>query len=40
VLTLGPDSGFTDSIYFRDAHGVQVEFTRQPLRAGLDAVTD
>jgi glyoxylase I family protein len=32
---LGPDRGVTDSIYFRDLDGIQIEFTSQPLRAGL-----
>jgi glyoxylase I family protein len=33
---LGPDRGVTDSIYFRDPDGIQIELTSQPLRAGLE----
>ena len=28
---LGPDRGATDSIYFKDPNGIQIEFIREPL---------
>ncbi|MCI0632865.1 MAG: VOC family protein [Actinobacteria bacterium] len=34
---LGPDRGVTDSVYFRDPDGIQIELTSQPLREGLDS---
>jgi glyoxylase I family protein len=36
VEYLGPDRGVTDSIYFRDPDGIQIELTSQPLRTGLE----
>jgi glyoxylase I family protein len=37
VEYLGPDRGVTDSVYFRDPDGIQIELTSQPLREGLDS---
>jgi glyoxylase I family protein len=31
ITYLGPDRGATDSIYFKDPNGIQIEFIREPL---------
>ena len=31
ITYLGPDRGITNSIYFRDPDGVQIELLREPL---------
>lgn len=32
VTYLGPDRGVTDSVYFKDPDGIQIELIREPLR--------